>query len=56
MLFFFSLPSYMTDTRFRRKLGGCGTDDWLTFGLNDQKETKYRAHVNPEMGLMMVHT
>jgi len=46
----------MTDTRFRRKLGGCGTDDWLTFGLNDQKETKYRAHVNPELVSIMVHT
>ena len=53
---YFFLPSYMTDTRFQSKLGGCGTDDSLTFGLNGHKETKYRAHVNPELVLMMVHT
>jgi hypothetical protein len=43
MQFFF--PSYMTDTRFRSKLGGGGTDDSVTFGLNDQKETKYGPYV-----------
>jgi len=53
---FFFLPSYMTDTRFRSKLGGCDTDDSLTFGLNDHKETRYRAHVNPGWVFIMVHT
>jgi len=53
---FFFLPSYMTDTRFRSQLGGCGTDDSLTFALNDHKETKYRAYVSPELVFIMIHT
>jgi len=52
---YFFLPNYMTDTRFQSKLGGCGIDDSLTFRLNDQKETKYRARANPELGFIMVH-